>query len=67
MYERLEKELKDARLILQVHDELIVECKEKDKEKAKQILTEEMQNCVTLSVKLIADANVGKTWYDAKG
>ena len=67
VYERLERELKDARLILQVHDELIVECKEKDKEKAKQILTEEMQNCVTLSVKLIADANVGKTWYDAKG
>jgi DNA polymerase-1 len=67
VYERLEKELKDARLILQVHDELIVECKEKDKEKAKQILTEEMQNCVTLSVKLIADAQMGKTWYDAKG
>ena len=65
--ERLKKELPEARLILQVHDELIVEAPEDKKELACKILTEEMQNAANLSVPLTADANAGKTWFDAKG
>ena len=65
VYEKL-KEVKDARLILQVHDELIVECREQDSQMVKEILSNEMKNAANLAVTLTADANCGKTWYDAK-
>lgn len=65
--DRLEKEAMQARLILQVHDELIVEAPKDEAERAAQILTEEMQNAVSLAVPLTAEANIGRTWYDAKG
>jgi len=65
VYERLKKELPDARLILQVHDELIVEVKDIEAEKAAQILREEMEKAVSLSVPLTADAKIGKSWYEA--
>ncbi|MBQ8841559.1 MAG: DNA polymerase I [Ruminiclostridium sp.] len=65
VYKRLKDELPEARLILQVHDELIVEAKECDAEKASEILREEMENAVKLSVPLIADAKTGKSWYEA--
>ena len=65
--ERLKSENMRSRLILQVHDELIVEAPEDEAEKAAKILQEEMENAVTLSVPLTADAAIGKTWYDAKG
>ena len=65
VYERLKKELPEARLILQVHDELIVEAKECDAEKAAQILREEMESAVKLSVPLTADAKIGDSWYEA--
>lgn len=65
VYRRLKKELPEARLILQVHDELIVEVPEALGEKAAQLMTEEMQGAVKLSVPLIAEAKEGKTWYDA--
>ena len=55
-----------ARLILQVHDELIAECPEAETETVKRILTEEMENAVSLSVPLTAEAHSGKSWYDAK-
>ena len=64
VYRRLKKELPTAKLILQVHDELIVEAPEKDAEQALTILKEEMQSAVTLSVPLTVDAKSGKTWYD---
>lgn len=64
--ERLRKENLSARLILQVHDELIVEAPEGESERVKALLQEEMENAVSLSVPLTADAGVGKTWYDAK-
>lgn len=64
---RLQDEGLKAKLILQVHDELIVEAPEEEKEKVSAILKEEMENAVSLSVPLIADAAMGKTWYDAKG
>ncbi len=66
VYERLKKEGLRSRLILQVHDELIVEAPEDEAVKAAQILSEEMQNAVKLNVPLPADSGIGKTWYDAK-
>lgn len=65
VYERLKRELPDASLILQVHDELIVEVKESEAEKAAEILKEEMESAVKLSVPLVADAKIGKSWYEA--
>lgn len=64
--ERLKKENLDARLILQVHDELIVECRENLKETVCRILEEEMSAAATLKVKLLVDAHAGKDWYEAK-
>ena len=64
---RLKSEGLSARLILQVHDELIVECPEFEAMQVAMILQEEMENAVKLSVPLIAEASVGKTWFDAKG
>ena len=66
VYERLKKEGMKARLILQVHDELIVEAPEDESLKAAQIVSEEMENAVKLNVPLPADAGIGKTWFDAK-
>lgn len=65
--DRLESELPEARLIMQVHDELIVEAPLSDAEKACRILKEEMENAVSLNVPLSVDVHFGKTWYDAKG
>lgn len=64
---RLEREDLRARMILQVHDELIVECPEDEQEQVRALLTEEMEQAVNLSVPMVAEANAGKTWYDAKG
>ncbi|NLT13551.1 MAG: DNA polymerase I, partial [Clostridiales bacterium] len=65
-YNRLKAEGLKAGLVLQVHDELIVECPEKEADKVKTILTEEMEQAVTLSVPLTAEAHSGKSWADAK-
>lgn len=65
-FNRLKAEGLNARLVLQVHDELIAECPESETEIVKIILTEEMENAVTLSVPLTADAHSGKSWADAK-
>ena len=64
--ERLEKEKLEARLILQVHDELIVEAPEHETETVKKVLEEEMVAAVSLSVPMKADAGVGRTWYESK-
>ena len=64
--DRLRRELPASRLILQVHDELIVECPEKDSAAACKILEEEMENAVSLSVKMKVAAHCGKNWLDAK-
>ncbi len=66
VYNRLKEEKMDAKLILQVHDELIVEAPENEIEKAAKILSEEMENACEMKVRLRADVNVGRTWYDAK-
>lgn len=63
---RLEKEGLRARLILQVHDELIVEAPKEEAPLVQQLLTEEMEQAIHLSVPMVAEATIGKTWYDAK-
>lgn len=67
---RVHRRLKDkglkSKLILQVHDELIIEAPENEKDRAAGILREEMENAVTLKVPLKVDLSMGKSWYDAK-
>ena len=63
---RLKEENLQAILILQVHDELIVDCPETETQAVKKILKEEMENAVSLSVKLTVEVSQGKNWFDAK-
>ena len=55
-----------AKLLLQVHDELIVECPEEIASQVAELVSREMQQVAHLSVPLTAEANYGKSWYDAK-
>lgn len=66
VFARLKAEQLDARLILQVHDELIIEASDASADKAAQILREEMENAVKMAVALTVDVNTGKSWYEAK-
>jgi DNA polymerase-1 len=66
VYRRLKEEKLNARLILQVHDELIVEADKDCAQRAAEILETEMKNAVSLTVPLIAEVNTGASWYDAK-
>ena len=65
--QRLRAEGMKAKLILQVHDELIVECPEAEREKAVQVLCEEMEHAVAYTVPLTADAGWGRNWAEAHG
>ena len=62
---RLYAEKMESRLILQVHDELIVEAPEAEAHRALQIVTEEMEHACDMAVLLRADGKIGQTWYDA--
>lgn len=55
-----------AKLVLQVHDELIIDCPENEVKEVSKILKTEMENAVSLSVPLTVEIGIGKTWYDAK-
>ena len=63
---RLKEEQLKTRLLLQVHDELLLEVPEDELEKAEQILEEEMTGAVHLAVKLEIDMHTGNNWYEAK-
>lgn len=65
VYARLHEEGLKARLILQVHDELIVECPEAEAARVRDILKAEMENVASLAVPLIADAHIGHSWAEA--
>ncbi len=67
VFNRLKAEKLDARLILQVHDELIVECKEEIAATICDIIKYEMENAAALKVTMTADVSFGKTWCEAKG
>lgn len=63
---RLKEEKLNARLILQVHDELIVEAPFDESMRVAMLLQEEMEKAVELKVPMVAEAAIGETWYDAK-
>ena len=65
--DRLLRDGLQARLILQVHDELIVEAPADEVDTVTALLTEEMENAAALTVKLTVEAHSGDTWYDTKG
>ena len=65
VHRHLAEEGLEAKLILQVHDELIVECPDSEAERVKEILTYEMENAAALSVPLTVDAHIGHSWAEA--
>lgn len=66
VYEKLRAECPKSQLILQVHDELIIEAHKDELEKVQRILTESMETAVDLKVALSVDLNTGNNWYDLK-
>jgi len=66
VHRRLREENLRAKLIMQVHDELIVECPVEEAERVERLLAEEMQSVMDLAVPLIAEAHSGKNWLEAK-
>ena len=66
VYARLRREVPEARLILQIHDELLVEAPEGKAEQVQTILTEEMKHAADLKVTLETDCHIGRNWYEAK-
>ncbi len=66
VYDRLKRENLRGKLVLQIHDELIVECPAEEAETVARVLREEMEGAASLSVPLIADTGIGRTWYEAK-
>lgn len=66
VHRRLKRENLKSKLILQVHDELIIESHSEELEQVKRILLEEMENAAQLKVKLKVDIDYGKSWYETK-
>lgn len=66
VYNALKAECPNSRLILQIHDELIIEAPLDEAEKAGQVLQREMESAAALSVPLVAEVGTGKSWYEAK-
>ena len=66
IYRRLKEGGFRSKLILQVHDELIIEAYEEEKAQVEEILKTEMENAAVLRVPLVVDMSEGKSWYDAK-
>ena len=67
VHRRLKEEKLAARLIMQVHDELIVECPAAEQQQVERVLAEEMEHVMELTVPLVAEAHSGKNWLEAKG
>lgn len=66
VYKELKKSKLDAKLILQIHDELLIEVKMEDKEKAKEILKKSMVEAAKLSIPLEVEVSEGTNWYEVK-
>ena len=66
VYHELNKEKTKSKLILQVHDELIIQTHKTELEKIKKLLEESMENAVKLSVSMSSDLSVGNNWYELK-
>lgn len=66
VYKKMQEKGLKSKLILQIHDELIVDASQGEEEIVKEILTQEMQNAVNLSIPLVAQIGIGKNWFEAK-
>ena len=66
VFKKLQEEKLDAKLVLQIHDELIIECNENIKQKVKEILQDCMENAAKLSVPLKVETSEANSWYDVK-
>ncbi len=66
VHRKLSEENLEARLILQVHDELIVECPQNEQERVMQLVKDCMENAASLKVPLVADVHAGRSWFDTK-
>ena len=66
VFKRLNRENLRSELILQVHDELIIDTVRGEEEIVKKLLKEEMENAVQLSVRLTAEVSCGKSWFECK-
>lgn len=67
VWNRLRKEHSKAKLIMQIHDELIIEAPESEAKNIAVLVKQEMENAVKMNVSMQADVGIGKTWYDSKG
>jgi DNA polymerase-1 len=66
VYRELTRQKTKSRLILQVHDELVIQTHKSELETIKKLLEENMENAVKLSVTLTSEVSTGKNWYDLK-
>ena len=66
VYKKLKEQKLKSKLLLQVHDELLIEAVPEEIEQVKNILKNEMENVITLKVPLIAELSVGTNWLEAK-
>ncbi|MBR2024154.1 MAG: DNA polymerase I, partial [Clostridia bacterium] len=66
VHEKLKKGGFKAKLVLQVHDELIIDCPKDEQDAVAKLLQDEMENAVKLSVPLTVDVGVGESWYETK-
>ena len=66
VHARLREEGLKARLILQIHDELIVDAPEEEADRVARLMQECMENVISLKVPLLAEAKIGKSWFDTK-
>ncbi len=66
IFNKLRAEHLESKMLIQVHDEVLIETKLSEKEKVIEIVSTEMRNAASLSVELLAEAHDGATWYDAK-
>lgn len=57
---------KKSRIVLQIHDELLIEIKEEEKEEVKETVKEEMENTITLDIPIVVDVGIGKNWMECK-
>ena len=66
MYKKLQESKFDARIVLQVHDELMIECKKEDSEQVEKMLKECMESAISMSIPLLVEAEVADNWYEVK-
>ena len=66
VYRELKERFPESRLILQVHDELIIDCRNDQLEEVKELLVRNMESALELRVKLAAELNTGSSWYELK-